>query len=465
MEKLFCLLFASMFIISCSKNLENELLPEAETTTSEKEIPLVIPIGSNTLRIDYPTNEGIKSLSVPFTTTAIANDARSVSGVTHATVQVGSVNDTYINIYDDGGNLLVENKFIKGEIATSTRGLGATLQLPEDAVKNYVTADGPYTNYHSSGVVMLDDSWPNKTSIIDGDYNDVVIDYDIELRTVDIDTHPNEAYREQIKVVMHLRTVGGWYPYSAGVVLEGLECNMIESYEKRLTLGNWNEQIPANTLSGSVDISHISPIIMLNNVNWLIQNGAKTTTYINSKTNKPQLINDPTYNPAYGKDPSGTSLYYNVNRGYVNVGGDLFTLTVVFKGKLRTSLTKEESDKQLTHFMNAVMNTETQNFFLRTTAGTGDYEIHLKGYNPTPLYQSRYATDAAKGVEKDATTTYGASDGSVWGFKVPVMTRHAWEREPFGNSYPLFINFQQSRGANEKEWYKKPDGTKISCWW
>lgn len=174
----------------------------------------------------------------------ISDEARSISSLTHATIQIDSPNDTYINIYDDGDNLLVENKFIKGEISTTTRNLGATLRLPEDAVKNYVTADGPYTNYHSSGVVMLDDSWPKKINIINGDYNYIVIDYDIEFRTVDIDRHPNEAYREQIKVVMHLRSIGGWYPYSIALMLEGLDSNLIQHNEKRVTLGNWNESIP-----------------------------------------------------------------------------------------------------------------------------------------------------------------------------------------------------------------------------
>lgn len=115
--------------------------------------------------------------------------------------------------------------------------------------------------------------------------------------------------------------------------------------------------------------------------------------------------------------------------------------------------------------MNAVMNTETQNFFLRTTTGTGDYEIHLKGYKPTPLYESRYNSDAALGVEKDPSSTYGAKDGSVWRFKIPVMTCHVWKRESFNNAYPLFSKFQQSKGESEKEWYKTPDGTRISCWW
>ncbi len=422
--------------------------------TAGTSVELVVPVGCRTIRIDYPTASGIESMTASISPVAKVISGQNVSPITNTTVNIVSSVDTYVNIYDENDTKLVENFPI---MATSLRAASAgNIMIPEDAVNEYVTSDGPFTFYHSSGVAMFDDSWPFFAAIVDADFSDVVVDYDIEAKTVNMNQAPNQSWRECVKVVMHLRTVGGMFPEKVGLVLEGLDSKYIDNYEAKLTLGNWNEVIPPNSLSSTVDISGAHPIITLNNIDWVTSTDATHATYINSKTGKNQKVNI-----------SGAK-YYNVEPGFINVGGDLFTLTVTFRGKDRSVTSKAEGDAMIANFIGAVMNTETQNFFINTDTrhfNVGNFEIHMKGYNPTDAYSSIYPSASTIGVAKDNSTTYCDNQGYVWGFKVPVLTRHAWEETSFFEAYPEYEAWVKSNGAVNKEWYKHPEGSKISIWW
>lgn len=78
-----------------------------------------------------------------------------------------------------------------------------TVAVPEDAVKNYVTNKDGFTNYHSSGVAMFEDTWPSKSntdgkatgSALFGDFNDLVVDYDLEA-TVNDEADTLQAWKE-----------------------------------------------------------------------------------------------------------------------------------------------------------------------------------------------------------------------------------------------------------------------------
>lgn len=431
-------------------NASNEIVEEKMETS----VNLVVPIGCQNVRIEYPTASGIKSIEAPIYPVAKVISGHTLSPITNTTVNIVSPVATYVNIYDEDDNALVRNYAIQASTLRSAP--AGSIQLPEDAVNEYVTTDGPFTFYHSSGVAMFDDSWPFKTDTVDADFSDVVIDYDIEAKTVNAAEAPKETWRECIKVVMHLRTVGGMFPEKAGLVLEGLDSRYIESYKVKLTLGNYNEEIPANSLTSTVDITGAHPIITLNNIDWVTSPEAAVATYVNSKTKKTQTINKP------------GAIRYNAEKGFINKGGDLFTLTVTFKGKDRSTTSKEEGDAMLANFISAVMNTETQNFFINTdTRGfnMGTYEIHLKGYNPTTVYSSEYPTASVKGIAKDNSTTYSSEDNLVWGVKVPVLTRHTWEETCFYDAYPEYMEWVKSNGVVNTDWYKHPVGSLISEWW
>lgn len=457
-KHLFLVLCATAFTFTgCSNDgvIGNGETTETTSTSAPTEVQMVVPVGCKAVRIDYRNASGVKSINANINPVAKVVSGREVSSITTATVSIASPVSTYVNIYDENGNLLVENKAIPATNMAAAQKAGASnVQLPEDAVKQYVTADGPYVFYHSSGVAMFDDSWPlaPKVGAVDADFNDVVIDYDIEDKAVEGSTAIDETYRECVKVVMHVRAIGGGFPAKAGLYLEGLDQKYIKSVETKVTLGNWNTDIPKNSLSCTVDTTGDHPNILINNIGWLITTGATTATYTNSKTGKTQIIND---------QHGASNVYYNVSKGYVNTGGDLFTVTVIFKGNLRSGMSKADGDAQLANFKNAVINTESQNFYIVTHAGT---EIHMKGYQPTPDYKT-YSADAAKGVTMNNATTYCTSDGLVWGFKTPVLTRHAWEKSSFYLAYPTYKDFLASNGTTNKDWYVNPDGRYISDWW
>jgi len=453
----------------------------AENTTKDENatsVKLVVPTGCQSLVIKYIKSSG----SVDSVTTAIkpvANvvSGRDVSSLTNVTLTINSQNNAYVDIYDNNKNLLAQNLYIAAVSTTTSKStraddITASVTLPEDAVAKYVTADGPFTFYHSSGVAMFDDSWPDTPVVgsVDADFNDVVIDYDIEAKTVDAVQAPSETYRECIKVVMHVRAIGGTYPTGAGLLLEGFDSKYIDSYEKKITLGNYNVNIPSNSLSTTVDTSGDHPKILINNLGWLSSSTARSTYYTNSKTGASQLINTNVASAdqvaKYGTDKTGQR-YYNVNKGYINAGGDLFTITVTFYFKDRTSMSTTNSAAQLANMINTVTNTESQNFYMVTNKG---YEIHMKGYQPTASYTA-YSKDAASGnATMDSSTPYSTSDGLVWGFKTPVLTKHVWEKQSFYKAYVHYKDFLANKGTSYKDWYinnstNVPDNTTIVCWW
>lgn len=446
----------------CSKDEVATQPTQTETTSADgTTVTMVVPAGCKTVRIDYKTSTGtVKSMNASISPNVNKVNGRDASSITTASLDVYSPNETFVNIYDEDGNLLIENKHIKA----ATMAAGATgVTLPEDAVKNYVTADGPQTFYHSSGVAMFDDSWPIEPIVndVDADFNDVVVDYDIETKAVDADLAPDQLYREQTKVVMHIRAIGGGFPTKACLALEGLDTKYIKDVSATVTLGNWNTQVPTALATPTVDITGSYPIIKLNNLWWFNTAEAHSYTYVNSKTGKTQVFNDTISNIPQTPAKDKTPRFYNVNRGCINVGGDLITLTVIFKGALRSTLSSTESSAQLQNFIDAVMNINSQNFYIVTR---DKYEIHMKGYNPTREYTT-YDTDAATGTTMDNSTTYCTSEGLVWGFKTPVLTRHAWEKTSFYKAYPDYSGFVKSNGASNTDWYKNPVGENISIWW
>jgi len=469
------LAIASLLFHSCSSN-NDEIINSKTANITPTSVNLVVPIGCRSLIIKYKnSNDEIKTTEVPVDPKATVYKQHDVSSLTNLKLTFNSKNNAYIDIYDSNNNVLAQNVFVKASTTTS-KANDTAITIPEDAVAKYVTSDGPQTFYHSSGVVMFDDSWPNNPVIgsVDADFNDVVIDYDIEAKTLDANTAPSQTWREQVKVVMHVRAIGGTYPQGVGLYLEGLSSKYIDNTSTKLTIGNYNtDEIPANSLNASVSSNGDHPKIQINNLGWLNSSEAQTTYYTNSKTGIKQLFNNRTYNKfqaeKYTYNNGTAPLFYNVNSGYINQGGDLFTLTVIFRYKDRTSMTETESAAQLSDMIEAVTNTEKQNFYIITNS---KYEIHLKGYNPTPSYTT-YTTDVAKSnVAMSSTATYCTNDGLVWGIKTPVLTGHVWERVSFYGVYAKYKSFIQSSGMQDKDWYIEdeahiniPDNTKIVHDW
>lgn len=408
---------------------------------------------------------------------------------------------------------------------------------PADAESIYLNEPAPYTTtvedeegniqftmYHSSGVVMFDDRWPSINA--EGyryDFNDMVIDYDIEALTVADEYLEAEGWREQVKVVLHVRALGGNDGNRVGVVLENFNTDNVEYVDEYYTLDSWQNahgDLPTWTETTLVENSlrydgleagegrnawgagtKLRPAFEIGRLQALNNKDGKST---GGKTSGNEVYQykgkDHVFNPArrkysawqspdadqYSEDlnalyqaESGRTLanvqsmqLYNTIPGFVNVAGGLYTYTVIYHMKSRADMTPEESAACKANMMETVVNTINQNFFLVK----GDYgAVGLKGYQPLDCavkdfskgYKAKYEEIVASHAgDMDQSTTYKAKNGMVWGFKCPVLTRHTWELMPFSVAYPHYEEWVKSNGAVHSDWYKKDvNTTALVCEW
>jgi LruC domain-containing protein len=394
------------------------LVENVPLTGSVTNVNFVLTYGMNNVYVKYPTANGTKviEMAVPDATPSASTSKLKADPGSYEYFMTES--DRYITL---------------------------PVALPEDAVKNYVTNEDGFTNYHSSGVAMFEDTWPSKSNVdnasgggLFGDFNDLVVDYDLEA-TVNDEANSSQTWKEDLKVVMHVRAMGGGYPQKFGLLLEGLDKKFVDESktEIKVTLGNYATAVDPLTAEVKWDGNH--PIIYINELQKLIN---KTSAAANGLT----------------LTKVGSSNLYNTSNDVnLNVAKGLFTITVTFRGIDRNQLTKDEGDAQIENYKNAVINTREQNFFLVTKQAGKTYEIHMQNYAPTSSYTTYETdkTDKAAGVvvPKDDTKTYTSADGQIWAFKTPVLTRHATEHSAFASAYPLYLDWVVNHNASSANWY------------
>jgi len=371
--------------------------------------------------------------------------------------------------------------------------------LPEPS--QYITTDEGHTFYHSSGCVMFEDSWPevNNTGVYDLDFNDCVIDYDFEARTVDDERLAEEAWREQVKVVLHLRAVGSDKPYRVGVKLEGFDQSNVASIEQHFTLDSYENPhgiLPVFTEttvqhnSGHYETDPMNPIVEMAHIFTLNQERAGVGANAEYTYTNGDFVNNTVFNLCYGYKPMDETQYkpelaaitypttlaniqkkkwYNAIPGYMNVAGGLITYTVIYHMKDRSQMSAEEREAAKQNMIDAVVNTTSQNFYIINKDWT---PIGLKGYEPVFLHSqsiSKYNNGYDSGVANgtlDAGVPYAGTNGSVWGIKCPTLTRHIWNKLYFSQAYPHYQEWVQSNGASHQEWYHEDvDDLYLVCWW
>lgn len=375
-----------------------------------------------------------------------------------------------------------------------------TVQLQEPAP--YVTADGCQTFYHSSGVVMFEDSWPAATignGPYDFDFDDVVVDYDMEAKTVADDQLEAEGWREEVKVVLHLRAVGSSVPYRVGVRLEGFDQTNVQSIEQHFSLDSYQNphgELPAFTettiqhMSDHYESDPLNPVVEMAHIHTMNQERAGVGAdaeydYVNGTFRNHTVFNltygfkgldETQYDAALASVTVPVTLaqiqkqkYYNVIPGYVNVSGGLVTYTVIYHMKPRQAMTPERREAAKQNMIETVTNTLKQNFYIITQDFT---PVGLKGYEPVFVHNesvSKYNSKFANGVSNgtlDPSVPYYGANGNVWGFKCPTLTRHIWNKLYFSYAYPHYTEWLQSDGKTHENWYSEDvNGMYLSCWW
>ncbi len=379
---------------------------------------------------------------------------------------------------------------------------------------SYVTHDTDKTNYHSSGTVMFEDSWPNHSlgGPFDADFNDVVIDYDIEARTVADNILEAEGWREQVKAVIHVRALGSTIPWRVGLVLENFNMDYVQNIVEYKTLDSYNSghgELPTWTIGTLQENSlHYDPLakqyatsvntrpaIEIGGLQRLHDAAAGTETYIYTNNGKSEEhVMNPAlkryaawgdgphtdqYSPSLETDTTlpvsfasiQNSSYYNAVPGYVNTSGGLYTYTVVYEMKPRADMTPEQREAVKQNMIDAVVNTNYQNFYIVKQ----DYSpVGLKGYAPVDFsvknysnYAEKYQQVLSQNLDKlDESTYYMGKNGEVWAFKCPTLTKHVWDKLYFSRAYPHFEEWVTSNGAQYPDWYLTDvNGDYLTCWW
>ena len=138
--------------------------------------------------------------------------------------------------------------------------------------------------------------------------------------------------------------------------------------------------------------------------------------------------------------------------------------------KPRAEMSAEERNAVKQNMIDVVNNTVNQNFYV---INKNYRPVHLSGYRPADFkvkdfnsYAEKYAEIFAANTDKlDPEVPYLSKDGLVWGVKCPVLTKHVWNKLNFSDAYPKYMNWVDSNGEEDRDWYETSDGRFISCWW
>ena len=334
-----------------------------------------------------------------------------------------------------------------------------TLALPEDAVQPTNETDQGYLFYHNTGVVMFEDGWPIQLdSWYDEDFNDVVFEYDLKVT----ECHSQQMMetvggKEELLLTLDVRAVGGIYPTVLGVVLDGLKSEYVDRITASLVLKGGQGTM---TDLAKEELS-TKNIVKVENKNWNWSNDTrKEPRFAILTVDKAQAEGTVITLDGLTSLMDNNQDMFQVTQGKVREGLPMLRAEVRLIGK--EGLTGAERDAQLAAFRELILDTNRQNFFIKVNGGK---EIHMRGYAPTSAYKAEYEALVAGDTTLDANVYYSNTKGSTWGVKLPVGTRHAYERVPFREAYPDFTKWVDSKGASNQKWYENFVDEKTIRYW
>ena len=330
-----------------------------------------------------------------------------------------------------------------------------TLALPEDAVQPTNETDQGYLFYHNTGVVMFEDGWPIQ---LDSWYDEDVFEYDLKVT----ECHSQQMMetvggKEELLLTLDVRAVGGIYPTVLGVVLDGLKSEYVDRITASLVLKGGQGTM---TDLAKEELS-TKNIVKVENKNWNWSNDTrKEPRFAILTVDKAQAEGTVITLDGLTSLMDNNQDMFQVTQGKVREGLPMLRAEVRLIGK--EGLTGAERDAQLAAFRELILDTNRQNFFIKVNGGK---EIHMRGYAPTSAYKAEYEALVAGDTTLDANVYYSNTKGSTWGVKLPVGTRHAYERVPFREAYPDFTKWVDSKGASNQKWYENFVDEKTIRYW
>ena len=317
-------------------------------------------------------------------------------------------------------------------VALAANGADVNYKFPVDAVKSRYEKVPDYQYYYNSGVIMVEDMWPDFAAS-DADFNDLVVEYD--LKTVECTSPsllPAHGYKEGVIVTLDIRGVGSGRTRKAGLQLDFdtsiLQPEHIEKIVYEKAGQGVMTEIRDNRFTIDVDLTQPDKVLILfDGLDNLVQ----------------------------GK-------HYQTAEGDIEVGKPMIRAYVKLSGVPdRSKLTGEASRAQAEAFRDVVSYPEKHDFFMVLKSAYGSAEIHQKGFAPSYRYKN-YETDS-KGLM--SSVPYCSKDNDVWVLRLPVGTPHVYDRVSIFSAYPDLKEWIESNGQRKRGWYKNYDHSLVPHYW
>ncbi len=367
------------------------------------------------------------------TVVSVYSDADCKSGsllVEDALLEAGAARTFSLAVPAGAGELYVKYPAASGGdgvVALSADGGEVNYKFPADAVKSRYEQVPDYQYYYNSGVIMVEDMWPDFAAS-DADFNDLVVEYD--LKTAEVTSPallPAHGDKEGLFITLDIRGVGSGLTKQAGLQLD-FDTSLIEGVEtavyKKEGQGVLTE-IRGGDFSVDVDKSRPDKVIILfDGVDKLVAGKHYQTTKGDIEAGRPMI------------------------RAYIHLSG----------APDRSALTGEKSRRQAEAFRDVTSYPQKHDFFMVLKSGV---EIHQKGFEPTYHYKN-YAADS-KGLM--SSVPYCSANNDVWVLRLPVGTPHVYDRTSIFSAYPDLREWIESNGSQKRDWYKNYDDELVPRYW
>lgn len=302
-------------------------------------------------------------------------------------------------------------------------------KFPTDAIKSRYQKVEDYQYYYNSGVIMVEDMWPN-FAVSDADFNDLVLEYD--LKTVECTSPgmlPAHGYKEGLIITLDIRGVGSGSTRKAGLQLDFDTSLLQPEHFDKIIYEKAGQGVMTEVKDGrfSVDVDLTQPgkvLILFDGLDNLVQGKHYQTTRGEIIEGKPMI------------------------RAYIKLSG----------APDRSALTGEASRAQAEAFRDVTSYPENHDFFMVLKSGV---EIHQKGFAPSYRYKS-YDADS-KGLMSSVPYCSAAND--VWVLRLPVGTPHAYDRVSMFSAYPDLKEWIESNGQQKRDWYKNYNHDLVPRYW
>lgn len=315
-------------------------------------------------------------------------------------------------------------------LAINTAGDGTddvSYKFPTDAVKSRYQKVENYQYYYNSGVIMVEDMWPNFAGS-DADFNDLVLEYD--LKTAECTSPgmlPAHGYKEGLIITLDVRGVGSGQTRKAGLQLD-FDTSLIQSV---------TTEVQAKAGQGKYEV---------------ITDNRFTIQVDKTQPDKLLILFDGLDNLVQGK-------HYQTTKGEIVEGQPMIRAYIKISGAPdRSALTGEASRAQAEAFRDVTSYPEKHDFFMVLKSGV---EIHQKGFAPSYRYKN-YDADS-KGLMSDVP--YCSVNNDVWVLRLPVGTPHAYDRVSMFSAYPDLKEWIESNGQQKRDWYKNYNHDLVPRYW